>query len=225
MKKIISWFLLFALLASFLCVTALATDAAAVAGIYGVELVEGVTDVTITPEGTAITVTVDGQEVSGYFSGAEKLTVTYSDAVSGAQYLLLVMNRNTPTPQAADIVYIDQKAADSSGVSFTAFPSSLNKGTYYIYLSSDAADGLGKDGLTLIGSFKNYVPYKLGDVNDDSKVNSTDALWILQAAAEKRNLTPTQTLAADVKIDGKVNATDALWVLQAAAEKRTLGGN
>lgn len=61
-----------------------------------------------------------------------------------------------------------------------------------------------------------------GDVNGDGKINSMDALWVLQAASGKRTLIDTQKAAADVNNDNKINSMDALWILQAASGKRTL---
>lgn len=63
---------------------------------------------------------------------------------------------------------------------------------------------------------------KMGDINGDDKINSTDAMWVLQAAVKKRTLEGSQLVAADVNHDGKINSTDAMWILQAAVKKRTL---
>lgn len=51
-----------------------------------------------------------------------------------------------------------------------------------------------------------------GDINGDSKVNSSDALLVLQYAVGKiKNI---DTKAADVTGDGKINSSDALLILQ-----------
>ena len=54
----------------------------------------------------------------------------------------------------------------------------------------------------------------LGDVNEDSKINSTDALLILQHATGLITLSESKKLNADVTWDGKINSSDALRVLQ-----------
>lgn len=54
----------------------------------------------------------------------------------------------------------------------------------------------------------------LGDVNNDGKVNGTDALWVSQYFVGARQLTDAQKTAADVNHDGKINGTDALWIAQ-----------
>lgn len=57
---------------------------------------------------------------------------------------------------------------------------------------------------------------KLGDINGDSKINSSDALAALQAATGQIKLNDTQKALADVNKDKKVNASDALAILQFA---------
>lgn len=54
----------------------------------------------------------------------------------------------------------------------------------------------------------------LGDVNLDKKINSTDALWVLEASVQKRTLTSAQKKNADVTLDGKINSSDALQILR-----------
>lgn len=52
-----------------------------------------------------------------------------------------------------------------------------------------------------------------GDVNCDNKVNSGDALIVLQCSTDIISLSSDQKMAADVNGDGKVNSTDALLIL------------
>ncbi len=53
-----------------------------------------------------------------------------------------------------------------------------------------------------------------GNLNDDSKVDASDALLVLQYSVELTSLDEQQQLAADVSRDGKIDATDALYILQ-----------
>ncbi len=53
-----------------------------------------------------------------------------------------------------------------------------------------------------------------GDVNIDKKVNSNDALYILEFSVGKRALSDVQKTAGDMNADGKVDSQDALAVLK-----------
>lgn len=67
---------------------------------------------------------------------------------------------------------------------------------------------------------QNIKLYLLGDVNQDGKINSTDALWARQRSAGSRLLGAYQSIVADVNCDGKINSTDALWIRQISAGSR-----
>ena len=62
--------------------------------------------------------------------------------------------------------------------------------------------------------FASAADVKYGDVNQDAKVNSSDALLVLQHSVKSIELKGDQFTAADVNADGSINATDALLVLQ-----------
>ncbi len=66
---------------------------------------------------------------------------------------------------------------------------------------------------------KQAPPYTIGHVNDDGKVNTLDAVRILQYVAKKVTLTEAQMLAADTNKDGRVNTLDAVRILQFVAKK------
>lgn len=212
MKKASRLLMLLCVLTALLCVSAMAANEPTSAGIYGITSDPDVTIEAKTASGASITPTTIG-DYTGFCALGEKLAVSYAGAADNAFYLLIVTNKATTAPTAADIVYIDQQTADS-GVSFTAYPSALGKGEYYVYLSSNAGSGLGSGGLEQIGSFKGYVPYKLGDVNNDGKITTADAVDILWAVTGKKELDGTQTLAANVNGDEQVDVTDATYILK-----------
>ncbi|MBO5420954.1 MAG: dockerin type I repeat-containing protein [Clostridia bacterium] len=53
-----------------------------------------------------------------------------------------------------------------------------------------------------------------GDVNSDKKINSTDALMVLQHSVKLITLTSAQITVADMNSDNKINSLDALVILQ-----------
>lgn len=59
----------------------------------------------------------------------------------------------------------------------------------------------------------------IGDANGDGKVTAMDARWVLQYAAEMRELDEHQLKLADVNNDGKVSAIDARKILQMVANQ------
>lgn len=56
----------------------------------------------------------------------------------------------------------------------------------------------------------------LGDVNEDEKINSSDALLVLQHSVGTAILEENQKIIADVTGDGRINSSDALIILQVA---------
>ena len=59
---------------------------------------------------------------------------------------------------------------------------------------------------------------KLGDVNKDTKIDATDALWVLQKTVGLKELSESEAAAADVDRSGEINVTDALYILQMTVE-------
>ena len=214
MKRLLRIFLLAAALLAVLCVSAMAADEPDVAGLYGFT-----GNVTITPytAGSEIPITASnkGGEYSEFFEGAVRFDVTYTNAAieEGEQYLLLVCS-GEGAPSESNIVYINQAASDAGSVSFeNAYPSSLGRGEYRIYVVGEHS-AYNEDAPT--ATFSCHLPYKLGDVNEDGKVATSDALIILRAVAELEELTEMQRLAADVNDNKGVDVNDALAIMQFA---------
>ncbi len=61
--------------------------------------------------------------------------------------------------------------------------------------------------------------YELGDVNSDKKINSADALKVLEHSVGTLTLTTSQFKAADIDKDGKVTSKDALIIISIASGK------
>lgn len=217
MRKYLKAILFLAAAVALMSVTALAADTG---GIYNVTVEDAYQEtVKVTPllpaDDSPISpgASADGKITSGYYAGAVRVKVEYTGTTEETAYYLILAQNAEGAPTAENIVYIDQATGSAT---FTVYPSSLTTGTYYIYLSSTGS------AKTQIASFQYYQPYTLGDVNEDKAVNSTDALWVLQASVNNRTLTTNQKSAADVNKDGAVNSTDALWILQTTVGNRVL---
>lgn len=207
MKRLMRSLLLAAALTVVLCVSALAADSPK-GGIYDIQG----SGAALTPKsesGAVIEPGSGGEITSGYYADAVKFDVTANSLVNGQQYLLLVI-KGEGVPTAENIAYIDQAAAQNGSVSFTAYPSALTKGTYHVYLV-----GAGKTfAESKVATFQCDQRYTLGDVNEDGKVLSNDALAALQMSVDVGTWTDMQKLAADVDKNGKVLSNDALFILQ-----------
>lgn len=208
MRKFLRILLLTAVLAGALCVSALAAEPTE-AGVYGMTTETGITVTPQKADGTAIDASTQG-DYSGYYAGAVKFGVEATGLTAGSQYLLLMVSGDG-APGADNIVYIDQQAADANGtVAFTAYPQALGKGSYRIFL-------LGGDQTLNSGpaaSFQAYVPYTLGDVNDDGTIDSADALLVLKHSVHLLDLDAVQQLAANVNKDNTIDSSDALLILR-----------
>lgn len=226
MRKVFGIMLLAGVMALLLCVGVLADDLPS--GVYDLTAGSGYT---VTPDGTAATdaqmdalKAEDGMSgITNFYVDAVKFTVSYSKTGgSPEQFIVFVLKGNAdgspPTaPTADNMVYINQDASTVDGetatVTFsTVYPSSLEPGAaYYIFLTG--ADTAGFAGAQ-IASFKYYVPYTLGDVNRDKRINAADASLVLQHDARLLTLSGSALSAADVNKDGRYNAADASLILQ-----------
>ena len=165
MKRKLPALLLAALLLVSLSMTALAADTPT----YGAYNVKAESGYTLTPDGTA-----DG----GFYANASAFTLSCPAGTSGEQTLVLLLAGESSVPTAENLQYIDQQASDGS-ISFTLKPKELIAGTSYsVYLSTT------NKAVTKVASFQygEKPAYTLGDVNNDGKINSTDALLVLQYA-------------------------------------------
>ena len=161
---------------------------------------------------------VDGSDVSGFYKDAARIKVDLTGAESDKEYLVIVTEGQNVTPDANNIVYIDQVTASGDSVSFNVYPRTLTSGkTYSVRISTNAANGA----LAEKGSFQYYAAYTLGDVNEDKVIDARDATRVLLHAAEKTTLTGGQLSAAKVNNDDVVDARDATRILLYAAEKIT----
>ena len=84
---------------------------------------------------------------------------------------------------------------------------------------SASTDVIGTDTILTLELGKEKKEYKfivMGDLNGDGKVNSSDALEILQHSVGSKAIEGNALTAADLTGDGNINSADALSVLQVA---------
>ena len=181
MKRKFPALMLAALLLISLSMTALAADTPT----YGAYNVKAESGYTLMPDGAA-----DG----GFYANASAFTLSCPAGTSGEQTLVLLLAGESSVPTADNLQYIDQQASDGS-IRFTLKPKELTAGTSYsVYLSTTSK------AVTKVASFQygEKPAYTLGDVNNDGKINSTDALLVLQYAVNTVSLDSAQQMAADV---------------------------
>ena len=219
MKRLLRSLLLGAILSALLCVGVLAADSESVKG--GIYNISG--SVTLTPKDASDKTiekgSSDGVATDGYYANAVKFDVKAENLTDNQQYLLLVLKGGADgsapgVPTADNIAYIDQMAATETGVSFTAYPKELTKGSYYVYLVGGGTAFADSQ----VASFEYDQKYTLGDVNDDTFIDASDALMILKHSAKLELLTERQQLAANVNNDLYIDASDALLVLKYSAK-------
>lgn len=202
MKKRITSLLLALALALSLVGTALAADA--------------------NSKGTTIT-GCNGATATFAAGSEDKVVVTYTGGLkAGEQYLVLMLSDKAAdpenpdgskdiTPTANNILYIDQKAADSNGaIEFEVYPKSLSTGVILI----TGVDASGNPQKLVAAIIK--AQYILGDVDDDGAISSTDAALVLRYAASLA-VSVFNEAAADVDGASGISATDAALILRVAA--------
>lgn len=131
------------------------------------------------------------------------------------------------TPKPGDIVYVQNdsdSAADHVGIVtsvdneyiYTAEGNYSNKVSAVKYSKSTGKNVNSEKTRILFYGVPPYENSELikGDANLDKKVNSVDALNILEYSVGKRVFTDTQKKAADITDDGKIDSKDALSVLK-----------
>lgn len=186
-------------------------------GIYDLVVQDGYT---VTPK-TATGGDPEQKHVPGdedtFYVNAVKLEVTVPATAGDYGLIFARSGEATDEPNEDNLVYIDQKTADAATITYDVYPKALTADvTYYLFFSTNSA------AKTKVAEFKYYLPYKLGDVDENGKLTSNDALYALQAAGGKRTLSENAKLAADADKNGKLTSNDALYILQAAGGKRTL---
>lgn len=227
MRKLWKIFLLAGVLCAILCVGTLAAEADT-SGVYDAKTSTGYT---LTPQTagksdiSASSVTINNAEKQ-FYANAERFTLTGPISDTGNQNLVFALKgdtaalgTNTTIPTENNIVYIDQKAADGSAVTFSIYPSALESGvTYGIYVVGTSTS------YTKVASFSYYAPYVLGDANGDKLVTTLDAVAILKHVVGNEIISDASLLkGADANEDGNVTTLDAVTILKYIVGNGSLG--
>jgi len=98
-------------------------------------------------------------------------------------------------------------------------PDTLEAGTYYVSTIGNVSGSSERaPSAFILKVTENAEDIIYGDVNGDGKVNSTDAVLVLQYEAGILGDVEFDETAADVNNDGKVNSTDSVLILQFEAK-------
>ena len=149
---------------------------------------------------------LNGTQDGSFYANADTFELNCT-GLTGEYSLVLLLEGDSKVPTSGNIQYIDQLTVTNGTAKFTLKPRALTTGKYHIYVSTSDKP------LAEIASFAygEKPPYTLGDVNDDGKINTADAVLILQCYVGIGDL---ELGVADVNLDGKINTVDAVKVLQ-----------
>lgn len=155
-------------------------------------------------------------EISATYAPADATheTATLTIDASGytaAQKTLLVLKPGktleTVKVSEDDVLQIDQQ--DGNDTITVALPKDLADGKYTVYM--------GGDGQVYSTNFKvgNASSVLVGDVNQDTKINLSDATGVVQHAMKVKAITDADALiAADANDDSKINLSDATCIVK-----------
>lgn len=201
MKRRLMAMLLVCAMAAALCLTVSAAEADS--GFYGIGTAA---NLTVTPNGEYKA----GSELEGFYANSDQLSVSYTAAQKGSEYLVLLLSGDVETPTAeSEILYIDQKTAAGATVEFTVYPTLHGEEEMTLFITSNAP---GFE--TVRVAVKYYTSYTLGDVDGENGINSYDASLILQHLVGTYDFVGNGALAADVDRENGVNSYDASLILQ-----------
>lgn len=216
MKRGIALLLTLVLALTVLAVPAMAAETEETPAVYNLDVKSGYTVSLKTANGDAAAAYtgIVGGNTGTVYENAAKLTLTFSGQ-AGKQYMVFLL-KGKEVPTKDSIQYINQAAGDGT-VNFEIYPKDLTAaGEYRLYVSGTDLDYTKVATFSVTKSWEK-APYILGDVDGDGKINSIDALMVLQYNAQIEGydeLTEQQLLAADVNRDNQVNSIDALAILQ-----------
>ena len=189
-----------------------------------------------TAEGEQITISVDMKDASNFAAGNftlnyDKSKLKYISSTKG-QVLedgMMAMIENNDVAGKISIAYTadpeNKTQLKQAGNLFTVtFKVIGGKGTN-ADLKLQCTTLKVKDGTAIPYTIKQgtiYVAeYILGDVNGDKRINTMDAIKVLQHISKKITLGEVEALAADTSKDGRITTIDVIKILQYISKKIT----
>ena len=181
-------------------------------------------NVVLKPSNNLLKVDQETMTLHGLQPGTCVLWVSTPDgSLAKPIFVTILESANNPitsiaiTSRPNKVIYHDGENFDKSGMSVTAYYSDgfSEEVTDYILSGYNSTPGTKVITVTyheFTTTFTVDVLARCGDVNSDSKTNSSDALLILQYSVGK--ITEIDATYADANHDGRINSSDALIALQ-----------
>ena len=204
------------------CFVSPVSAADAKTGFFNIGTADGVT---VTPAASSGSMAVVNEDVDGdktpdtLYNGSDKLTVAYSKATAGNEYIVwLVVGTELPKTEAEKKVYfVDQiNSAPGSTIEFEVLPKLPTETmAMTLFITSD-------DGKAAVSVPLSYLAaaaatdYKIGDVNADGNVTAKDRMILVRYLAgwdgyDKQILSWD---AADIDKNGSVTAKDRMILVR-----------
>ncbi len=176
--------------------------------------------------GTTVDVPVVIKNNPGILGGALKFTfdpeLTLNGATSGSAFSALTMTKPGIFSSPYRVIWDGQDIDDSDIrdgsiiiLQFTVSENAAEGETYYINATYDDGDFVDKNltpvDVTIANGTVSIVNVKYGDVNDDTKINTTDVIMTRRHIAGGYSQTINEQ-AADVNIDSKINTSDVILI-------------
>ena len=236
MKKTLKITVLCCALALLLGLEALAAETLTSAGFYRIRTVSTVAVSLKDESGTPVKVSlanVDTTNDAGgityecFFPNSSRLTVTYSGATVGKQYLIF-LTAGTTIPTVSDaLYYIDQIASETGTVVFEVntglLPTDRNTDMTLFITSDDGSPAVSVPLSYAVSGTYDVAPYILGDVDSSGKADIGDVTKLLRHLAKLDTLTTNQVSAGDVDGFGTTDIGDVTKLLRYLANFDELG--
>lgn len=138
---------------------------------------------------------------------ALKEAITAADNKAAAAAVDALINAlETPTDVTAD----DKEAIEAAKAAFDGLTEDQKA-----FLGEGATEKLA----ACVAALEKALAVKMGDVNNDGKIDAKDALIVLKISVGKYTANDVEKTAADVNQDQKIDAKDALEILKYAVKK------